>query len=136
MNPNDAVAQLLPGAEKFLCDLIHYPSTPGQEHALMLFAEHEFKNIPGVVVERVAMSNAIKADPDYSTPVPDIEYEGRFNLRIVRGGAGGGGGKKLLFNAHTDVVPASEGQVDPFDAKVRDIRAMGAALRGEWPTAP
>jgi uncharacterized protein YdiU (UPF0061 family) len=23
-----------------------------------------------------------------------------------------------------------------FDAKVRDIRAMGAALRGEWPTAP
>src|ERR1035437_2828665 len=97
MNTNDVVAKLLPDAEKFLCDLIRYPSTPGQEHELMLFAERAFKQIPGLLVERVPMSDAIKNDPDYSTPVPDIKYDGRFNLRVVRKGTGGG--KKLLLNA-------------------------------------
>ena len=42
----------------------------------------------GVTVERVPMSDAIKADPDYSDPVPDIRYDGRFNLRVARTGTG------------------------------------------------
>jgi acetylornithine deacetylase len=54
----------------------------------------------------------LKKDPDYSDPVPDINYDGRFNLRVVRRGAGGG--RKLIVNAHTDVVPPSEGMADPF----------------------
>ncbi len=103
--------------EKFLCDLIRYESTPGNEHEAMLFCEREFSRL-GVTVERVAMSDAIKNDPDYSTPVPDIKYDGRFNLRVIRKGEGGG--RKLLFNAHTDVVPASEGQVNPFSPRVEN----------------
>lgn len=103
--------------EKFLCDLIRYESTPGNEHEVMLFCEREFKKL-GLIVERVPMSDAIKNDPDYSTPVPDIKYDGRFNLRVVRKGTGGG--KKLLFNAHTDVVPASEGQVNAFSPRVEN----------------
>lgn len=114
----EAVAELLPDAERFLCDLMRYPSTPGEEHEAMLFAEQQFKAIPGVSVERSPMTDAIKDDPDYSDPVPDIRYDGRFNLRVVRPGSGGG--KKLLFNAHTDVVPASEGQVDPFNPRVEN----------------
>lgn len=87
----------------------------------MLFAEEQFRRIPAVTVEPVPMSDAIKADPDYSDPVPDIRYDGpplRFNLRVVRKGTGNG--RKLLFNAHTDVVPASEGQADPFNPRVQD----------------
>lgn len=114
----DAIAKLMPEAEKFLCEMIRFPSTPGQEHEVMLFAEREFKKIPGLVVEQVPMSDAIKDDPDYSTPVPEIKYDGRFNLRVVRKGTGGG--KKLIVNAHTDVVPASEGQVDPFNPQVKN----------------
>jgi acetylornithine deacetylase len=123
MNLNETITSLLPESTQFLCDMIRHPSTPGQEHEVMLFVEKVFKKIPGVTVERVPMSDAIKKDPDYSDPVPDIRYDGRFNLRVVR--KGGGGGRKLLFNAHTDVVPASEGQVDPFNPRVQDGIVFG-----------
>lgn len=123
MNLNDTITRLLPQSQQFLCDLIRFPSTPGQEHDVMLFAEEQFKRIPGVTVERVPLSDAIKSDADYSDPVPDIRYDGRFNLRIARKGTGGG--RKLLINAHTDVVPASEGQVDPFEPRVRDDIVFG-----------
>ena len=113
----DAVQKLLPETEKFLCDLIRFPSTPGQEHELMLFVEEQFRKL-GVTVERVALHESIKSDPDYSTPVPDIKYEGRFNLRLVRPGRGGG--RKLLLNAHTDVVPPSEGMLNAWSPRVED----------------
>jgi acetylornithine deacetylase len=110
-----AVGKLLPDAQRFLADLIRIPSLPGQEHEAMLFCEREFGQL-GVSVERIPLADALKSDPDYSDPVPDISYNGRFNLRVVRRGTGGG--RKLIVNAHTDVVPPSEGQVDPFNPRV------------------
>jgi acetylornithine deacetylase len=110
-----AVGKLLPDAQRFLADLIRIPSLPGQEHEAMLFCEREFGQL-GVSVERIPLADALKTDPDYSDPVPDISYNGRFNLRVVRRGTGGG--RKLIVNAHTDVVPPSEGQVDPFNPRV------------------
>jgi acetylornithine deacetylase len=41
-----------------------------------------------------------------------IEYEGRFQLRVVRKGTGTA--PPLLFNAHVDVVPPSPGMSSPF----------------------
>ncbi|MBI5381211.1 MAG: M20/M25/M40 family metallo-hydrolase [Opitutae bacterium] len=111
------VEKLLPEAQRFLADLIRLPSVPGQEHEVMLLCEREFAKL-GVTVERVPLSNAIKKDPDYSDPVPDINYDGRFNLRVIRKGTGGG--KKLIINAHTDVVPPSEGQIDPYNPRVEN----------------
>ena len=111
------IAKLLPDAQKFLCDLMRFESTPGNEHAAMLFCEQAFTPL-GVTVERVPLADTLKNDPDYSTPVPDIKYDGRFNLRLVRKGTGGG--RKLLFNAHTDVVPASEGMPDAFQPRVEN----------------
>lgn len=111
------VDQLLPDAQRFLADLISLPSTPGQEHEVMLLCERQFSQL-GVTVERVPLSDRLKDDPDYSDPVPGITYDGRFNLRIVRQGTGGG--RKLIINAHTDVVPASEGHIDPFKPTVKD----------------
>lgn len=123
MSAKEIIASLLPQSQQFLCDLIRHPSTPGQEHEVMLFAEREFQRIPGLMVDRIAMSDAIKQDRDYSDPVLDIKYDGRFNLRVVRPGVGGG--RKLLFNAHSDVVPASEGQVDPFNPRVENGIVFG-----------
>jgi acetylornithine deacetylase len=114
----DVVAKLMSEAEGFLCELIRFDSTPGREHEVMLFAEKEFGKIAGVEVERVEMSDALMKDVDYSTPVEGIRYDGRFNLRVRRKGTGGG--RTLLFNAHTDVVPASEGQADAFNPRVAD----------------
>jgi acetylornithine deacetylase len=38
---------------------------------------------------------------------------------------GTGGGQSLLFNTHLDVVPASQGQVRPFDPRVEADRIYG-----------
>jgi len=107
----EVVQRNLPSAEQFLCDLIRFPSTPGQEHEAMLFAAREFRKL-GLAVEEIALSDALLQDPDYSTPVPGIQYDGRFNLRLTRKGTGGG--KRLLFNSHMDVVPPSEGMENPW----------------------
>jgi len=83
----------------------------------MRFLEAEFGRLK-LDVERVGMSDAIKADPDYSDPVPDLSYERRFNLRVTRQGSGGG--RRLLFNAHADVVPPSEGMLEPWAGQLND----------------
>jgi len=119
-----AVDQFLPETEKLLCDLIGYPSTPGQEHEVMLFLDERFRDLRAAV-ERVPMSDDLVNDPDYSTPVPDITYDGRFNLRVARKGTGDGSGNTVLFNAHTDVVPPSEGMPDPWQARVQDGVVFG-----------
>lgn len=113
----NAIAELMPSAKDFLCGLIKFPSTPGKEHDLMCWAEEEFKKL-GVEVERVNLSDAIKNDEDYSSPIPDIKYDGRFNIRlkITRSG----NGKTMLMNSHTDVVPPSTGQLKPFEPEEKD----------------
>ena len=80
----------------------------------------------GIACERVPMDEALRQDPDYSSPVPDITYNGRFNPRLTPPGTGGG--KTVLFNAHTDVGPPSEGQTSPWEPILDGdtLRARGA----------
>ena len=121
----ETIDTLMPSAKEFLSKLISFASTSGNEHELMCWAEGAFKRI-GVEVKRVPLSDAIKEDEDYSSTVPDIDYDGRFNLRLRL--PGGEGGKRLLFNSHTDVVPPSQGQEKPFEAVEKDgvIHGRGA----------
>jgi len=118
----EAVDGLMLSAKAFLGKLISFPSTSGKEHELMCWAEGAFHDL-GVEVERVPLSDAIKHDEDYSSPIPGIVYEGRFNLRLRLPGAGGG--RRLVLNTHTDVVPPSQGQEKPFEAI-----ETGGVLRG------
>jgi len=138
------VESLVPSAVEFLAKLISFPSTSGKEHELMGWAEEAFGKL-GVEVARVPLSDAIKQDEDYSSPIPDLRYDGRFNLRLRLPGSGRGAtagssssarlGKPtvaphrtLLFNTHTDVVPPSQGQEKPFVAVERDgvVHGRGA----------
>ena len=111
-------------AERLLCELIREESLPGQEMGAVECAARWFADVAEVT--RVPLSNAIKDDEDYSDPVAGIEYDGRCNLRLRVPGTGGG--KTLLFNTHLDVVPASEGQIRPFDPEPVDgvVRGRGA----------
>jgi acetylornithine deacetylase len=122
---NKTIESLLPQTQKLLCELLRFPSTPGQELDAMRFLETQFSEL-GVKVERVPLSDSIKKDPDYSDPVPDIKYDGRFNLRLRRKGTGKG--PTLLFNAHVDVVPPSEGMENPWNPRVENgvVYARGA----------
>jgi len=111
-----AVAASKTDAEAFLCDLIRFPSTPGKEKEAMEYIATRFAAFGEV--EKIPLSNALREDEDYSDPIPGIDYEGRFNVRFRMPGIGGG--KSLLFNAHLDVVPPSQGQEKPFDPQVKD----------------
>ena len=146
------IAGLLPEAQSFLCDLLRFPSTPGHEHEAMVWLDGRLRHA-GIAVERAPMDNRLRQDPDYSTPVPDLDYTGRFNLRARYPGRGGG--RTLLFNVHTDVVPPSAGQLSPWEPRVegdtifargacddkgpltalflvfRTLQALGAELAGE-----
>ncbi len=85
------VAELMPAAREFLCRLISFPSISGQEHELLCWAEDAFGRL-GIEVRRVPLSETLKQDEDYSSPVAGIRYDGRFNLRLCLPGSGGASG--------------------------------------------
>jgi len=126
MTISDIRSALHSETEQFLCDLIRIPSLPGQESEAVEYAARRFAEVGEV--ERIPLSNSLRQDPDYSDPVPDLKYEGRFNLRVRVRGAGGSACRSLLFNTHLDVVPASQGQPRPFDPQVEAglVRGRGA----------
>ncbi len=120
----DAIDAVRNETERFLCDLIRYPSLPGAESDVMDYAARRFAEAGEV--ERVALQDAIREDPDYADPIRDLKYAGRSNVRVRVPGTGHG--RSLLFNTQLDVVPASQGQVRPFDPRVETgvIRGRGA----------
>ena len=109
-----ALPALLPAAQDFLCEMIRYPSTPGQEREVLAVIAERFAQV-APEVERLPIPTDLPADPDYSDPLPGLTYDGHCNVRVRVPGTGG---KSLLFNTHADVVPASEGQERPFDPRV------------------
>jgi len=126
LNQNhEIISRLLPDTERFLCDLIRFPSTSGRENEAMQFIHDELRRA-GLVAARVPLADSLLKDPDYSDPIPGITYDGRFNVRIARPGRGGG--RTLLFNTHVDVVPPSENMETPWTPRVMDgvIHGRGA----------
>lgn len=119
-----AVAAARGETERFLCDLIRFPSTSGKEAEAMEYTAARFADLGEV--ERVPLSNSLREDEDFADPIPGIEYDGRFNIRFRRPGKANG--RTLLFNTHIDVVPASQGQQRPFDPSVENglVRGRGA----------
>jgi len=116
----NAVRTHLDGAQAFLCDLLRFPSTSGKETEAMDFVAERCASLGAV--EKVPLSNELLSDPDYSSPIPDLTYDGRHNVRVTREG---GGGRSLIFNTHLDVVPPSEGMADPWAGRVEDGTVYG-----------
>jgi len=116
----NAVQTHLAGTQSFLCDLLRFPSTSGEETEAMEFIADSFSSLG--TVEKVPLSNDLLSDPDYSSPIPGLTYDGRSNVRVRRDG---GGGRSLLLNAHMDVVPPSEGMTDPWTGRVEDGTVYG-----------
>lgn len=126
----DAVAAHRSEAQQLLCDLVAIPSPPGQEAAVLARAEQAFA--PLADIRRVPMTDALKQDPEYSDSMPDLDYEGRYNLRLSLRRPSpswrapkGPAGKSLLLNAHLDAVPPSQGQESPFRPTLRDGAVFG-----------
>jgi acetylornithine deacetylase len=96
----------------FLKDLIRIPSTRGNEGPAAHLA-HE-RILPYVDEScLVEIDDSIIDDPDYDFPLPNFTYQDTPQVEAVIRGEGTG--KNIVFNAHLDVVPPSEGQVDAYN---------------------
>ncbi|GAP15808.1 acetylornithine deacetylase/Succinyl-diaminopimelate desuccinylase [Longilinea arvoryzae] len=98
-------------AQQFLMDLIRIPSTRGHEGPA---SRYVYSKIHSLVdeCELVPIDDSIIQDPDYAFPLPGFTYQDTPNVECVIKGSGEG--PTIVFNAHLDVVPPSEGQEDAF----------------------
>lgn len=118
MTTNTIVKQTL----QFLEELIAIPSTRGQEGPAARYVLDRFLPIVDSAVS-IPMDDSIINDPDYAFHIPGFSYRDSSNVECIIRGTNPG--RALVFNAHLDVVPASEGQVDPFKARYDGISIYG-----------
>jgi len=106
----------------FLEQIIRFPSLSGQEEDVIQFMYKKFQPLADEVT-LVPLSDDLLKDPEYSSPIQDIKYDGRHYLRLKIRGTGSG--KSLIFNAHADVVPASATDKNQFDPYQEDGKVYG-----------
>ena len=116
------VKKFLPMTIEFLKAIIRVPSTSGREEPVIQLIHDRIEPLVDEI-ELAPLDNAIKNDPDYSSPIENIDYSGRHNLSAVL--KGDGTGKSVLFNTHVDVVPPSALQERAFDPYEQDGSIYG-----------
>jgi len=109
-------------AAAVLMDLIRIPSTAGNEKPVAEYLHEHMKTFCDEI-GYVEVTEDIKDDPDYTTPVKGLKYGDRPNVRAVQKGTGSG--KSLIFNTHMDVVPPSATQQRPFDPYIEGGLVFG-----------
>lgn len=101
----------------FLQGLIAIPSTRGQEGPAALYARDAFQQI-GIDAHLIPIDDAIMQDPDYAFPLPGFTYQNTPNVECLIEGIDPT--RTIVMNAHLDVVPPSEGQMDPYLSRFED----------------
>ncbi len=107
---------------EFLCDLIQFKSTRGNEKEAVVFLREKFAALSGSA-ELIPIPDHLIDDPDYSFYQEGLTYGDRPNLLIHLKGSGEG--KSLIINTHVDVVPAPEGWDSIFTPEIRDCLVYG-----------
>lgn len=97
--------------QNFLMDLISFPSTRGNEGPANRYVHEHIRPFVDHC-ELVSVDDSFMQDPDYAFPLPGFTYKNTPNVESIIKGTGEG--PTIVFNAHLDVVPPSEGQIDPF----------------------
>jgi acetylornithine deacetylase len=108
---------LLPESVDLLCELIAIPSIRGAEGPVSRHAAESFRPFCDTS-ELIPFPLDFTHRSDYVWPNPEIHYADTCNLRLSVKGASQG--RSLILNAHSDVVPPSEGQKDPYKPKVEN----------------
>ena len=111
--------------ETFLKEILSIPSQSGNEGDVQRCIYEKLKEWD-VLCNLIPIDNSIKNDSEYSNPVKGLDYNDRPNLRVFKSGSGE---KTVAINSHTDVVPPSIGQKNPFAPRIDtdgNIYARGA----------
>jgi acetylornithine deacetylase len=107
----------------FLCDIIRIPSVRGKEGPVNRLIHDRLARYC-TRAELMQIPPTFTLDPAYSWPLPGLTYEETQNLRLTLEGTERTA-RSLILNAHSDVVPPSSNQVDPFNPRVRDGIVFG-----------
>jgi len=108
--------KLLPDAIDFLCEMIKYPSTRGNEGEVNRFIYEKMRELSDYA-QLVPIPESFVTHPAYSWPLEGSSYSENYNVRL-RINPGSTRKGSLIINAHTDVVPASKNQADAFVPRV------------------
>lgn len=103
----------------FLSELIKIPSTRGNEGPVNRLIHSIMRNYCDDA-DLMQIPESFKEDPLYSWSLPNITYKNTQNLRLQIFGSQPESSKSILFNTHSDVVPPSKDQNDPFTLKLID----------------
>ena len=107
---------------EFLLDLMRIPSTRGNEGPASRYVASKIE--PFVDECRlVDIPNSIQDDPDYAFRLPNFTYSDTPQVECVIRGTGEG--RSVVFNAHLDVVPPSEGQTNAYLPRIQDGAVYG-----------
>ncbi|MEW5814032.1 MAG: M20/M25/M40 family metallo-hydrolase [Spirochaetota bacterium] len=98
----------------FLLRMISIPSLSGEEESMVELCRQVFQEVSDKTVT-IPIPQCIKKDPYYCSVKKNLDYRNRHNLGIIL--SGNKKGKPLLFNAHLDVVPPSEGDRHSFSPR-------------------
>jgi acetylornithine deacetylase len=107
---------------KFLMELIGVPSTRGNEGPAAKLTQAWVKDYTDACT-LVPMEDSLQDDPDYAFKLPGFHYTDQANVECLIKGRGES--QPLIFNAHLDVVPPSEGQEHPFEPRFENGRIFG-----------
>lgn len=101
----EVIAARSEAAQKWLMELIRFPSTQGNEAPVQAYL-HDLCTDLGLAAEYREIPDSLREDPEYSHGEDEQPYEGRHNLVCRLPGAGGG--RSLIVQSHSDVIPAGE----------------------------
>ncbi len=107
----------------FLCEIIKFPSTRGNEGRVNRFIYHKMKSLCDEA-ELIQIPDSFTSHPDYSWQLDGLSYTDTQNVRLkfiptVLSG------RSLIINAHSDVVPPSKNQMDAFIPKIENGKIFG-----------
>ena len=111
-------------AVEFLCEMIRHPSTRGNEGPVNRLIHQRLGTLCDQA-QLMPIPEAFKDHPRYSWPIPALSYEGIHNVRCTVNGTGPDDARSVILNAHSDVVPPSKNQVNPFTPRVKDGIVFG-----------
>ena len=107
----------------FLCNLIRFPSTRGNEGEANRYIYDKMKSLCDKA-ELKQIPDSFISHPDYQWNLEGLSYSDTQNVRL-KFTPDISKGKSLILNAHSDVVPPSKNQVDAFNPKIVDGKIFG-----------
>lgn len=118
-----AINNCIDDAVNFLCEIMRFPSTRGNEGEVNRFIYHKMKPLCDAA-ELKQIPDSFISHPDYSWRLKGLTYIDTQNVRL-KFVPDNPEGKSLIVNAHSDVVPPSKNQIEAFNPKVVKGKVFG-----------